>query len=180
MSGGTAGLPRPLCDRPMHQTTVHWPCCRPSAGGASSANPSYGIGPLAPPPRAPSKTQPAHLMRSYMCTAGTDFRDLSVIRVELPAAASSEPGSGAAAPTLKVERIPITSDVPEDPATAEVRRGLRSHVVHLVPCRTASVRHCVRHCMCSTLWWRWGSPVHGLGCFVAVCNALWLTVLRMV
>ena len=44
---------------------------------------------------------------------GTDFRDLSVIEVEL--------ADGSKDPSLSVERIVIDSSVPEDPATKAVR-----------------------------------------------------------
>ena len=49
---------------------------------------------------------------NLLVKSGTDFRDLSVVRVELP--------GGDAAPKLTPERISIVSAVPEDPATKAV------------------------------------------------------------
>ncbi|PNW85315.1 hypothetical protein CHLRE_03g180600v5 [Chlamydomonas reinhardtii] len=49
---------------------------------------------------------------NLLVKSGTDFRDLSVVRVELP--------GGDAAPKLTPERISIVSAVPEDPATKAI------------------------------------------------------------
>ncbi|KAG2448377.1 hypothetical protein HYH02_006959 [Chlamydomonas schloesseri] len=49
---------------------------------------------------------------NLLVKSGTDFRDLSVVRVELP--------GGGGAPKLTPERIPIVSAVPEDPATKAI------------------------------------------------------------
>ncbi|KAG2442606.1 hypothetical protein HXX76_002691 [Chlamydomonas incerta] len=49
---------------------------------------------------------------NLLVKSGTDFRDLSVVRVELP--------GGGAAPKLTPERISIVSAVPEDPTTKAI------------------------------------------------------------
>ncbi len=51
-------------------------------------------------------------------STGTDFRDMSVIEVEF--------ADGSRDPKLSVERLQITSNIPEDPATAAVCRGCSS------------------------------------------------------
>jgi hypothetical protein len=84
---------------------------------------------------------------NLLAKSGTDFKDLSRIDITLPASAAASastaaaPGStaakGAAAaaagsrgsssrlrPTFKTQHIQITSDLPEDPAIAEVCGGV--------------------------------------------------------
>lgn len=80
-------------------------------------------------------------------STGTDFRDMSVIEVEFV--------DGNRDPKLSVERLQITSDIPEDPATAAVSHiaaALRTQQGHGVVDKQEGVARLCTHAVLGRYW----------------------------